>query len=171
MKLKFYKANPRALTPSFATPLSACFDICACLNGVDKIKAYTRTNEAVYLDCPYDSEGNRHVEIPAEFRVLVPTGIIFDIPEDHSIRIHARSGLSLKEGLVMQNSEGIIDADYVEETFVMIKNDSLVRVKVKHGMRIAQGELVPVVKYGFELSDVKPEVKTNRTGGFGSTGV
>jgi deoxyuridine 5'-triphosphate nucleotidohydrolase len=171
MKLKFYKANPRALTPSFGTPLSACFDICACLNGVEKIKAYTRTNEMLYLDCPYDSEGVSYIDIPAEFRVLVPTGIIFDIPDDYSIRIHARSGLSLKEGLVMQNSEGIIDADYVEETFIMIKNDSLARVRIKHGMRIAQGELVPVLKYGFEQVDVRPETKTNRTGGFGSTGV
>ena len=34
-------------------------------------------------------------------RILVPTGLIFNIPEGHSVRLHARSSVSLKKGLIM----------------------------------------------------------------------
>jgi dUTP pyrophosphatase len=162
--LKVYKTNPSAIIPSFATEGSACFDLCACLAG-QKIKCYNRMNEPVELDCI------DRIEIPAEFRVLVPTGLIFDIPDGHSVRIYPRSGLSFKMGLVTQNCEGIVDSDYVEECFVMLKNDSLSRVTITHGMRIAQGELVKDNEYVIMESLERPQQRTNRTGGFGSTGV
>jgi len=165
MMLKAFKVNPNAVIPSFATEQSACFDLTACLLGVEKIKAYTRTNEAIELYC------TDRVEIPAEFRVLIPTGLIFDIPENHSVRVHPRSGLSFKNGLVTQNAEGIIDSDYVEECFVMLKNDSLHRITIEHGMRIAQAEMVRNLDYTIFESLEKPGKKTTRNGGFGSTGV
>lgn len=74
-------------------------------------------------------------------------------------------------GLVTQNCEGIVDSDYVEECFVMLKNDSLSRVTITHGMRIAQGELVKDNEYVIMESLERPQQRTNRTGGFGSTGV
>ena len=163
--LKVFKVNPNAIVPSFATEQSACFDLTACLMGVEKVKAYTRMNEPMELYC-IDK-----VEIPAEFRVLIPTGLIFDIPENHSVRVHPRSGLSFKNGLVTQNAEGIIDADYVEECFVMLKNDSLSRITIEHGMRIAQAEMVCNLDYILVECGERPSKKTSRDGGFGSTGV
>ena len=162
--LKVYKSNPSAIIPSFATEQSACFDLCACITG-QRIKCYTRMNEPVELDC-IDK-----VEIPAEFRALIPTGLIFDIPEGHSVRIYPRSGLSFKMGLVTQNCEGIVDSDYVEECFILIKNDSLTRISIPHGMRIAQGELVRNHDYLIMESLERPQKRTTRNGGFGSTGV
>lgn len=171
LELCFYKTNKDAIIPSFATKHSACFDIHACLTG-GKIKAYTAMNEPVELDCcSFDQSGIAHIMIPSYFRVLIPTGFIMDIPENHSVRIHPRSGLSFKQGLVMANSEGVIDSDYVEESFIMIKNDSLNRITIKHGDRIAQGELVQKLNYMMKETDVKPTQKTDRNGGFGSTGV
>lgn len=164
--LKVFKISKDATIPSFATDGSACFDISACLLGREKIKAYSRMNEPIELYCNTDS-----VEIPAEFRVLIPTGLIFDIPEGYSVRVHPRSGLSFKNGLVTQNSEGIIDSDYVEECFIMLKNDSLIRQTITHGMRIAQAELVKNIVCGIELVETRPTSKSNRSGGFGSTGV
>lgn len=166
LSLKVFRASEHASVPSFATEQSACFDLSACLMGCEKVKAYSRMNEPIELYCNTD-----YVEIPAEFRVLIPTGLIFDIPEGHSIRVHPRSGLSLKSGLVMQNCEGIIDSDYVEECFVLVKNDSLTRLKISHGMRIAQAEMVPVLRYSIGETENAPLMRTNRNGGFGSTGV
>lgn len=163
--LKFYKANPNAIVPAFATEQSACFDLCACLKGVTKVKAYSRMNEPVEFDCI------DRLEIPAEFRVLIPTGLVIDIPEGYSVRVHPRSGLSFKNGLVTQNCEGIIDSDYVEESFIMMKNDSLTRQVITHGMRIAQAELVKNLDYVIVETLERPQRKTDRSGGFGSTGV
>jgi dUTP pyrophosphatase len=96
---------------------------------------------------------------------------VFDIPEGYSVRVHARSGMALKQGLVMANAEGVIDWDYVEQTHIMVLNVSNENLFVHNGERIAQGELVPVLQYGIEPIDTKPEQKTTRSGGFGSTGV
>jgi len=106
---------------------------------------------------------------PAD-RVLIPTGLIFDIPEGHSVRIHPRSSISLKKGLTLTNGEGIVDSDYYHETFIMFTNTSADEVRIKHGERIAQGELIKTLDYSLEESIIVPEQKTNRVGGFGSTG-
>ena len=164
--LKIYKTHGDAVVPQFATDQSACFDICACLKGMENIKAYSRMNKPIELYCNVD-----HLEIPAEFRVLIPTGLIFDIPEGYSVRIYPRSGLSFKNGLVTQNCEGIVDSDYVEECFILLKNDSLVRQTITHGMRIAQGELVKNEDYVIVETPERPRKRTTRDGGFGSTGV
>jgi len=87
------------------------------------------------------------------------------------VRIHARSGLALKQGLVMANSQGIIDWDYVEETHIMVMNVSSENLYIHNGERIAQGELVLVHPYSIEPTEVRPNQKTSRNGGFGSTGV
>jgi dUTP pyrophosphatase len=102
---------------------------------------------------------------------MVPTGLIFDIPKGYSIRVHARSGMSLKQGLVLANSEGVIDSDYVEETFVLIMNVSDNGHWLTPGDRIAQAELVKQEQFKIEERKTRPTVKTDRVGGMGSTGV
>jgi dUTP pyrophosphatase len=78
----------------------------------------------------------------------------------------------LKNGIVVANCEGVVDSDYVEQTFVMLLNISDIPFDVDDGMRIAQGEVswdhppLEVVEI-----DTAPEVKTDRNGGFGSTGI
>ena len=104
-------------------------------------------------------------------RMMVPTGLILDIPEGYSVRVHARSGLSLKQGLVLVNAEGIIDSDYVEELFVLMTNISDNPISINNGDRIAQGELVKAEQYILEETSDKPATKTDRNGGMGSTGV
>lgn len=163
--LKYYKLQSNAAPPKFATQDSACFDLSACVMG-RKITFYTMTNESFELGDFIDS-----FEIPAEMRVLIPTGLILDIPTGYSVRIHARSGLSWKQGLILANSEGIIDSDYTNELMIMIKNDSLRKITINHGDRIAQGELIKTLDYTIEECYNAPSQKTNRNGGFGSTGV
>ena len=104
-------------------------------------------------------------------RVLVPTGLIFDIPDGHSVRLHTRSSVSLKKGLTMPNGEGIIDSDYYHQTFVMLYNAGADEVFIEDGERIAQGELIKNYDYTIEETEDVPEQKTSRVGGFGSTGV
>ena len=104
-------------------------------------------------------------------RVLAPTGLIFDIPKEYSIRIHPRSGLSLKEGLTLANAQGVIDSDYMEETFVMLTNLSSRNINIANLSRICQGELVKNNRASFEEMKERPtRDNTNRKGGFGSTG-
>ena len=52
----------------------------------------------------------------------------------------------------------------------MLYNSSADEVRIYHGDRIAQGELVQTYNYDLEQTDNIPEQKTTRVGGFGSTG-
>jgi dUTP pyrophosphatase len=49
--------------------------------------------------------------------MLIPTGLIADIPEGFSVRIHSRSGLAFKQGVYLTNCEGVIDSDYVDPNY------------------------------------------------------
>ena len=86
------------------------------------------------------------------------------------MRLHMRSGLAIKGGLVLSNSEGVIDSDYTDQLMVLITNTSTIPVRISHGDRICQGELVPVYRTNFVATPTKPSPKTSRAGGFGSTG-
>lgn len=164
--LRIYKTHSDVAIPSFGTDQAACFDLAVCSSGKTEYKGFNSSNREFIRNF---SDGNI-VLMPGD-RVLVPTGIIFDIPTGYSLRIHARSGLSLKQGLILANSEAVIDSDYVLETMVMLTNVSLNAQIIRNGDRVAQAELVTQLKYGIEETPIKPMQKTNRTGGLGSTGV
>jgi len=164
--LKVYKTHPNVQIPSFATQQSACFDISFQSAGKQGYEGYNVYNKKIlrpFKDC--------NIYINAKDRIMVPTGIIFDIPEGYSVRLHPRSGLSLKSGIVLANAEGVIDSDYIQEVFVLLHNMSDNGIMINNGDRICQAELVKDEKYAIEETATQPTTKTDRTGGFGSTGV
>ena len=168
--MKIYKVNPKAELPAYATEGSAAFDLRACFSLGDRIRAYNPLNKLVDLPAKVIG-GQVGIQIHPQYRVLIPTGLIFDIPKNNVIEIYARSGLALKQGLNLANGTAIIDSDYVEETFVMLFNVTDALVVVNAGDRIAQA----VVKAAKQLTLVettdRPGQKTSREGGLGSTGV
>lgn len=101
---------------------------------------------------------------------LIPTGISFFINNPHYAGfIYPRSGLGHKQGLVLGNLTGVIDADYQGEIFVSLWNRSSQAQTITHGDRIAQ--LVVQRVYPFKYEIVEDYEETARgEGGFGSTG-
>lgn len=183
--LNVYKLRDDIELPSYGTSLSNCFDLSFQPTSEEKIiKGYNKFNEPIA----------RHLNELEEFsifpgdRLLVPTGLIFKIQElitiekfsdilveskglqRYSIRLHPRSGLSLKRGLVLANSEGIVDVDYQEEVFVLLTNISEITQTIKKGDRIAQAEVVCNELIKFVVVSNQPEKHSERSGGFGSTG-
>ena len=165
--LKFYKLHPNAKDPIYATEGSACFDLHACFDGLEKYQLRQDTLNRL-IEKPFK---NGVLQVNNMERVMIPTGLIFDIPEGYSVRLHSRSGLAWNEGLYLTNCEGIIDSDYYHQTYVMLYNASADEVRIYHGDKIAQGEMVKTHDYQLEQTEVVPEKTTNRVGGFGSTGV
>jgi dUTP pyrophosphatase len=168
--LKFYKVKPEAFAPEWGTEHAACFDLRACL--VEGVLLTEFTSRNVKSSQPVESNANgAFVFVPVGSRLLVPTGLIFDIPLGYSVRLHPRSGISFKQGLVLANQEGVIDSDYIDPTFLIIHNLTDVPVIIYHGDRIAQGEMIPDMVYEVVETPDKPQVKSDRKGGLGSTGV
>ena len=170
--LKFYRTTESAILPTFATKQSACFDLYANLINGEVLQYYQAISTKILpRKVSFDINSNRSfIPINNEERMLIPLGLIADIPEGFSVRLHSRSGLAFKQGVYLTNCEGIIDSDYVDPMFAMITNMSNVPVKIYDGDRICQGELVRCEKYTLDESDEAPTQKTDREGGFGSTG-
>lgn len=128
----------------------------------------------------YETDGSAGADIRANIpagsillrpgeRALVPTGLRFEIPAGYEVQVRPRSGLALKHGLALVNSPGTIDSDYRGEVGVILLNTSLEDFEIKHGMRIAQVVIAPVVRAKFQLQDTLGETERG-SGGFGSTG-
>lgn len=165
--LGFYKEHSNVRDPHIGSEGAACFDLHAYFRREKKVVCYNPFNDKIDQKIKVDFSFDVH----PGWRCLIPTGLIFDIPTNTSIRLHARSGLSLKKGLVLANAEGVIDCDYVEPVYAMITNISERTVTINNHDRICQAELV--IQPTFALMPIKeaPEKKTDRDGGFGSTGV
>ena len=170
MNLKIYKLYENAHTPQYGTANAACFDLSAFIEFQTSAKLYTKDNKEVTTLATQDENGN-NIQIPPEWRALIPTGLIFDIPDNHSVRIYPRSGISTKKGLNLINCVGIIDADYVHQVYIPVYNNSQERIKIYNGDRIAQAEMVVNHQIEIHLISERPEKKSDRNGGFGSTGV
>jgi dUTP pyrophosphatase len=102
---------------------------------------------------------------------LVPTGLAIHIGDPGLCAvILPRSGLGHKQGLVLGNLVGLIDADYQGPLMVSLWNRGQNPQQVLPGDRIAQLVFMPVQRAGFRVVD-EFEASARGTGGFGHTGV
>ena len=81
-----------------------------------------------------------------------------------------RSSVALKKGLSLANGTGIIDSDYVDPTYIMLLNETDSLVSITSGERLVQCIVEKVNKIKLTETKTAPEQKTDRDGGFGSTG-
>ena len=109
-----------------------------------------------------------YIVAPGE-RKLIKTGLSMEIPVGYELDIRSRSGLALKNGIMVLNSPGTIDSDYRGEIGVILYNtDSSNSFIIHNGDRIAQGVLLKVEQIPF--TEIEELSNTERgSGGFGST--
>ena len=138
--LKFKLIDPNVVLPAYAHAHDSGMDVCSTWNG----------------------------DILPHSFVLIPTGLVAEIPDGYEIQVRPRSGLQCKRGIVC--AWGTVDTDYHGEIKVALYNHSDTAYTVNKGDRIAQFVLAPVVRANVVRVD---EINTNTDrgdGGFGSTG-
>lgn len=150
LTVQLKKLHKLAQIPQRATPMSAGYDMIACIDEPIVIK---KSDKAI----------------------LVPTGLgMFINSGDVAGILLPRSGLGHKQGLILGNTLGLIDGDYQNQWFVSAWNrgqqDEIV---INPGDRMAQAIFVPVLHPVFlDVEDGEFSTETERgQGGFGSTGV
>ena len=147
--IEFKRLDPRLGVefplPAYATALSAGMDLRAMLD------------QAIEL-------------APGEAQ-LVPTGLAIHIGDPALCAvILPRSGLGHKQGLVMGNLVGLIDADYQGPLMVSLWNRGRFPITITPGDRVAQLVFLPVARAVFR--EVEEFERSERgEGGFGHTGV
>lgn len=130
--------------PEYATPFSSGMDLCAAIPSTLRINPHSRE--------------------------IVPTGISIALPADYEAQIRSRSGLAAKEGIIVLNSPGTIDADYRGEISIILYNTSENIFILKRGMKVAQMVISPIIRVNWQ--EIKNLEATHRGAkGFGSSGV
>ena len=112
---------------------------------------------------------------PAEIRpgktVRIPTGVaLFVRDPGYFICLAPRSGLSVRRGIVLANTVGIVDSDYQDEIVIALLNRGKSKYIVQPGERVCQALFLPVARAELKFVDAFSEVTARNTGGFGSTG-
>lgn len=102
-------------------------------------------------------------------RAICPTGLRVAIPYGYEMQVRPRSGLASKHGITLPNTPGTIDSDYRGPLGVSLINLGTTPYTIRHGDRVAQAVVAPVVRAAFAVVDRLDETGRG-TGGFGSTG-
>lgn len=143
MELKIKKVRENAKIPTRGTDGAAGFDLYAC---IDEPLTLNKGDTA-----------------------LIPTGIALAVPEGYAAFIHSRSGLSIKKGICLLNSVGVVDSDYRGEVCVGVIKATYEPYTIEPFERIAQMVIkqvcIPDIVEADELDSTE-----RGTGGFGSTG-
>ncbi len=102
--------------------------------------------------------------------ILIPTGFAIHMKDSHlAAVILPRSGLGHKNGIVLGNLVGLIDADYQGELKISCWNRGFSEYTIQPGERIAQLVFVPIVRAAFTVVD--DFISTKRgDNGFGHSG-
>lgn len=104
-------------------------------------------------------------------RVLIPTGLRFELPENLEIQVRPRSGLALKQGLTVLNTPGTVDESYRGEVGVILINLSNEPRVIEPGDRIAQLVFADVTKVSLVKIEEIDENTERGNKGFGDSGI
>ena len=145
LDLRFVKCHPDAVSPSYNYPTDSGFDL----------------------------HSTESIMIPPLSRMVVGTGLKFNIKDGYEIQIRPKSGLALKQGLTVLNTPGTIDSGYDGEVKVILYNSTQNTIKVDKGQKIAQACVCPVANGRWinpvEVSEISGKDRGDK--GFGSTGI
>lgn len=112
---------------------------------------------------------NSYVIAPSG-RIAVPTGLAIAIPRGFVGQLCSRSGMALKNGVIVLIAPGIIDSDYRGELLVTLINLGTDPFIINRGDRIGQLLIMPVFQPQWHEVDELSETERGANG-FGSTGL
>lgn len=123
-------------------------------------------------DSGFDLRSNEGGSLKPLERMLVGTGLYFELPDGYELQVRPRSGLAAKHGVTVLNTPGTVDTGYRGEIKVILVNLSNDVFTFEKGERIAQAVIASRVSSDFgDLIEVTELTDTERgDNGFGSTG-
>ena len=174
IKISLKKTIEEVEIPSFGSELSSGFDV----KAMRILKVFKGDTEVVgerfeKIQKAFEEKGS--IKLRAFERILFDTGLqVADI--EHKIadtmielQVRSRSGIALKQGLIVANQPGTIDEDYRGTIGVILMNSTPFLSEIKKGERIAQ--IVPGYVPAYKIDFTEEVTETERGNkGFGSSG-
>lgn len=153
--MNVFRLNERAEIPTINPEMPGQFDIKSCFDVNSRILYHNSVNKESYV--PARVINNKLcVQIYPSQRAVIPTGLIFDVPEGHILRLMSTTNVSLKKGLVIVDGTGIINPNDSGEAFVTLHNISDTPAVIEDGERIALGILEHVLVYDITETNERP---------------
>lgn len=143
--MKVFRLNENACIPEL-TEGSACFEIKACLIFGNKVRFFNPLNKETYSPVKMMS-GKVGVQLYPQQRMLIPTGLKFDVPKNHVLKIYSIQDMVFRKGVSIPCGTEIINSYYDEELYVGIHNLSDAVAVIEHGESIAQAMLEKTSAY------------------------
>lgn len=174
IKISLKKTIEEVEIPSFGSELSSGFDV----KAMRILKVFKGDTEVIgekfeKIQKAFEEKGS--IKLRAFERILFDTGLqVADI--EHKIadtmielQVRSRSGIALKQGLIVANQPGTIDEDYRGTIGVILMNSTPFLSEIKKGERIAQ--IVPGYVPAYKIDFTEEVTETERGNkGFGSSG-
>lgn len=170
MRFERVQKYPDAIIPTRSTELAAGYDFYAAENVL--IPSYwdimSKIREEFDNGLIFDDIIKKYPNLRP---TLVSTGVKIYLDSDKKLDIIPRSSTPRKKWMIVANSYGLIDADYVDnpdnegEIFVQLINLSPVQQMIRKGEKFAQGV---ITQYFTVDNDTHGGI---RKGGFGSTDI
>ena len=158
---KFYKVSLEQFKKDMPAdfPKTVTEDI---YNNLKLPRRATKHSAGYDIFAPFD------IILEPKVSLKIPTGIKVDLDSDKFLAIYPRSGLGFKYRLMINNTVGIIDSDYINSDneghiFVKLYNGGTKPVTINQGEGMCQG----IIQQYFTVEDDSTD--TIRNGGFGST--
>ncbi len=115
----------------------------------------------------YDLQSVENVTIYPNQLHLVRTGLRTKLPAGTVALVFIRSSVA-KKGLHLENNVAVIDADYIGEWMLMLRNHGASEIRISEGDRLAQAVFIQHESPVFIEGNIE---QTERgEGGIGSTG-
>lgn len=130
--------------PSYATPGSAAIDLRACIPA------------------------GMHIEYGHTY--MLPAGFAVQMSPDVAALVLPRSGLGVKQGLVIKHGVGLVDSDYQGQIMIPVTCTHREGVHISPMERVAQIVFVPCLRATFTQVHAFSRDSMRGAGGFGSTG-
>lgn len=106
--LKKYNAN----LPKYSTEFSAGFDLEAYIDPIEITDYISQLNNVFKKVEGLDfllSENKTQITILPGKSIAVPTGLFVSVPIGYELQVRPRSGMAIKEGLMVINSPGTVE--------------------------------------------------------------
>lgn len=114
---------------------------------------------------------DKSITLSPNGRILIPSGLKIELPNNMMGMVVGRSGLALKFGIIVPNSPGIIDSDYRGEVGVILYNISNKTYTINPLDKIAQLIILSIETQRLNWIQTDGLSESERAeNGFGSTG-
>lgn len=144
--MKIFRKNENAIRPTFTNHKDAVFNIKACFNLGDKIHLLNPLNKQTYIPAK-NVNSKTVVQIYPQQRMLIPTGLVFDIPDDRVLKLYSHPDISKSKGLILLAGVELVRSGNNDEVHVMITNITDGVALIETGENIALGQLEKMLEY------------------------